>query len=286
MLDPHFLERMYQLLGDRIDLASKIVTVIAAWPTGELQRLTNSGLEPRELPLARDILQILAYNDIIFGTPDRWERNSYACTPSFAAALQGAAVARRLTEESERPIVAATIPHGVSALASLLPSLGLQHAVLESTDTVFADIARSARDDLTIFAPFLNEEGALWVRDLVQASPARQRSLIVRNWARARRRLAPVLPELAESRVRIYDYFLQHADGYETFHAKLVVADDTRAYVGSANFLRYRKNSLDLGVIVKGRAAQTIRFVSEAMKRVSQTVSYDAAAYSSPASIN
>src|SRR5262245_20242343 len=52
----------------------------------------------------------------------------------------------------------------------------------------------------------------------------------------------------------------------------LLVADDTRAYVGSANFLRYRKNSLELGVMVKGHTARTIRFISEALKEISGPV--------------
>src|SRR5262245_9632855 len=82
-------------------------------------------------------------------------------------------------------------------------------------------------------------------------------------------RIAPVLAS-----VRIFDYFLQHEDGYETFHAKILVADDTRAYVGSATFLRFRKNSLELGVMVKGHTARTIRFLSDAMKEISRSVSY------------
>jgi phosphatidylserine/phosphatidylglycerophosphate/cardiolipin synthase-like enzyme len=86
--------------------------------------------------------------------------------------------------------------------------------------------------------------------------------------------LAPILDELSAQKVRIFDYFLQHEDSYETFHAKILVADDTRAYVGSANFLRFRKNSLELGVMVKGHTARTIRFISDAMKEISRSVSY------------
>lgn len=273
-LNPQFLERMCHLLGDRIDLACQVVGIISAWPTGNIEKLEDSEIEKRDLPAAREIVEILAANGVLFGSPESWERNSSACTPSLATALQGAAIGRRITLDKESPIVAATMPLGIGALGAILPNLGLQHAILETTDTVFTEIAHSAQRDFTIFAPFLNEEGVLWIRDLLIASPATDRSLIVRDWSRARYQLVSVMDELSAHKVRIFDYFLQHEDSYETFHAKLLVADDTRAYVGSANFLRYRKNSLELGVMVKGHTARTVRFVSDAMKGISRPISY------------
>lgn len=273
-LNPQFLERMCNLMGDRIDLASRVVDIISEWPTGNTQRLEESGLERRDLPAAREIVEILVAHGVLLGSSASWERNSSACTPSLAAALQGAAISRRVTQDKERPIVAATMPLGVGALGAILPNLGLQHSILETTDIVFTEIAHSAQTDFTIFAPFLNEEGVLWIRDLLIASPATDRCLIVRDWSRARLPLAPIMDELSAHKVRIFDYFLQHEDGYETFHAKILVADDTRAYVGSANFLRFRKNSLELGVMVKGHTARTIRFISDAMKEISRSVSY------------
>jgi phosphatidylserine/phosphatidylglycerophosphate/cardiolipin synthase-like enzyme len=219
-------------------------------------------------------VEILVANGVLFGSPDKWERNISACTPSLAAALQGAAVGQRAIYEKESPIVAATMPLGFGALGAILPGLGLRHAFVETTDNVFTEIARSAENDFTIFAPFLNKEGALWIRDLLITSPAADRFLILRDWSRARPILSPIMTELSAHKVKIFDYFIPYEDRYETFHAKLLLADDTRAYVGSANFLRYRKNSLELGVMVKGHAARTIRFISEAMKRVSLPVHY------------
>jgi len=273
-LNPQFLERMCRLLGDRIDLASQVVDAISAWPTGSMQKLENTEIEWRDVPAAREVVEILVANGVLFGSPDKWERNSSACTPSLAAALQGAAIGQRATYEKESPIVAATMPLGFGALGAILPGLGLRHAFVEATDTVFTEIARSAENDFTIFAPFLNEEGVLWIRDLLTTSPAAERFLILRDWSRAGHHLAPIKAELSANKVKIFDYFLPHEDSYETFHAKLLLADDTRAYVGSANFLRYRKNSLELGVMVKGDAARTVRFISEAMKRVSVPVDY------------
>jgi len=77
------------------------------------------------------------------------------------------------------------------------------------------------------------------------ANPSRSRSaerfLILRDWSRAGHHLTPIMAELSAHKVKIFDYFLPHEGSYETFHAKLLLADDTRAYVGSANFLRTGK---------------------------------------------
>jgi hypothetical protein len=271
-LNRQFVERMCHSLGDRIELASQVVDIISAWPTGNMLKLEQCDIERRDVPAAKEVVEILAANGVLFGSPDFWKRNSSACTLALAAALQGAAIGRRLSHDKENPVVAATMPLGVGTLGSILPDLGLQHVSLETTDTVFTEIARSAQNDFTIFAPFLNEEGVLWIRDLLTSSPAANRALIVRDWSRARHQFVPIMAELSAHNVKILDYFLQHKDGYETFHAKLLVADDTRAYVGSANFLRYRKNSLELGVMVKGHTARTIRFISEALKEISRPV--------------
>jgi hypothetical protein len=271
-LNPQFLERMCDVFGDKIELASKVVEIISGWPTGSMQRIENSEIEKRDLPAAKEIVDTLTANGLLLGSSTSWERNSSACTPALAAALQGAAIARRVTQEKERPVIAATMPLGIGALGTILPSLGLQHAIVETTDAVFSEIARSAHRDFTIFAPFLNDEGALWIRDLLKVSPAIDRCLILRDWSRVKGHLASVMEDLSACNVSIFEYFLHHEDAYETFHAKILVGDDSRAYVGSANFLRYQKNSMELGVMVKGHAARTIRFISDAIRQVSRPV--------------
>jgi hypothetical protein len=271
-LNPQFLEKMCCLLNDRIGLASQLVAVISAWPTGSMQKLENSGIEKRNLSAAREVLEVFTANGVLVGSPDYWEINSSACTPSLAAALQGAAIGGRVMQEKESPIVAATMPLGVGALGAILPNLGLQHVTLETTNAIFSEIAHAAQRDFTIFAPFLNEEGVFWIRDLMTSCSAPDRALIVRDWSKARHLLSPIMNELSSTKVKIFDYFLQHDEGYETFHAKLLIADDSKAYVGSANFLRYRRSSLELGVMVKGQTARTIRFISDAIKSISRPV--------------
>src|SRR5262249_30480262 len=118
-----------------------------------------------------------------------------------------------------------------------------------------------------------------WLRDLFVSTTAVKRSLVVRDWTRSGPILRPFLNELDSLDVEICDYFLSHDDGYETFHAKLLIADDGFAYVGSANFLRYRRNSVELGLLVRGGAARTVRYVVEGMKNLARRVSYRSAPY-------
>ena len=74
---------------------------------------------------------------------------------------------------------------------------------------------------------------------------------------------------LRAMQVSVRDYHLSHypAEGralpIETFHAKVVVADDMPAYVGSANLLSSSEGlSLEMGLLVEGgAAAQVARLV-------------------------
>ena len=79
--------------------------------------------------------------------------------------------------------------------------------------------------------------------------------------------------------VSVRDYHLSHsaAEGralpIETFHAKLVVADDTLAYVGSANLLTSSEGlSLETGLLVEGRAAAQVARLVDAVLRVARTL--------------
>lgn len=67
----------------------------------------------------------------------------------------------------------------------------------------------------------------------------------------------------------ILDCLLPTADGYETFHAKVVLADDRLAYVGSANLLAQLHHLMELGSVLQGRAARVVASVVRAVEAVS-----------------
>lgn len=57
--------------------------------------------------------------------------------------------------------------------------------------------------------------------------------------------------------------------GIETFHAKVVLADDDYAYVGSANMNRSSlENAMELGVLMRGEAARAVGRVVNAIRAV------------------
>src|SRR5258708_9345767 len=121
-------------------------------------------------------------------------------------------------------------------------------------------------------APFLDRRGFQWLKDVVEAaSPRAQKNLVLRD---ADRYVVDLGVQhaawLSASAVSVFDYCLSHDHGsgrplpVETFHAKIVLADEKLAYVGSANVLGTGEGtSLEAGVLVDGRAAaQVARLVA------------------------
>ena len=79
--------------------------------------------------------------------------------------------------------------------------------------------------------------------------------------------------------VSVRDYHLSHgaeagrALPIETFHAKLVLADDTLAYVGSANLLYSSEGlSLETGLLVEGSAAIQVARLVDGVLRVARSL--------------
>ena len=72
----------------------------------------------------------------------------------------------------------------------------------------------------------------------------------------------------------VHAYRLPRAQGgYETFHAKFVLADDSLAYVGSANFLQSGLDrSLECGILMPLPGARELARVADAMIRIGQRI--------------
>jgi hypothetical protein len=60
---------------------------------------------------------------------------------------------------------------------------------------------------------------------------------------------------------------LDAVGGFETFHAKVALADSELAYVGSANMTMFSRPSMELGVLIEGRAARVVANVVRAVRR-------------------
>jgi phosphatidylserine/phosphatidylglycerophosphate/cardiolipin synthase-like enzyme len=79
--------------------------------------------------------------------------------------------------------------------------------------------------------------------------------------------------------VSVRDYHLSHdastgrALPIETFHAKLALADDRVAYIGSANLLGSSERvSLETGLLVEGAAAADVARLVDAILRVARSL--------------
>lgn len=165
-----------------------------------------------------------------------------------------------------------TLPVQPSRIESKLPSKGISYVRLVDTDDAFLRIARKALRKLTVITPFINEDGMDWAIRLFEATPATERLLIVRRGRNLREQLALRGDDLRRLNVRVVDYFLPLDVGYETFHAKIIMADEDVAYVGSANLLGYTRRSMELGVLIDGTVVKPIANLLAAVEEVSFTI--------------
>ena len=203
---------------------------------------------------------------------DGWRRSSVPLPTGLCDFLAGAAAMRASLACDADAVVAVTLPAAPSAVAGALPAEGPIHASIARTDEEIGRIARAAMISLTIMSPFVNREGAEFAVRIFEESRATRRTLITRLAGSTRRAIEPLLPEMVSRGVRVLDYLLAADDGIETFHAKVVIADSDLAYVGSANMTLYARHSMEIGVIVKGRAARAVSAIVRAVERISHPV--------------
>lgn len=154
-----------------------------------------------------------------------------------------------------------------SALAEINDS-----GVLIETMETFLHLSRRAVDRLVVVSPFLDTDGLEWVSSLFEATRAPDRTLICRHFDQV---TPPYGRRLLAAGVAIHEYHLEREAkrrgrrATETFHAKIVLADQVAAYVGSANFLRSSKElSLECGVLLEGSAVKQVHDVVQSMLRI------------------
>jgi phosphatidylserine/phosphatidylglycerophosphate/cardiolipin synthase-like enzyme len=164
------------------------------------------------------------------------------------------------------------MPPAPSAIAAALPMSGLAYASLVSTRDALQTVAENAVDSLTVMTPFLNRDGLIFVLSLFELTRARTRNLIVRQIGEARRTVVDHAAEVAATGISCFDYTIDAPGGFETFHAKVALADSGFAYVGSANMTMFSRHSMELGVLVEGRAARVIANVVRAVTKIARPI--------------
>jgi hypothetical protein len=181
---------------------------------------------------------------------------------------------RLFTGIESRAQAVVTMPTLPSALGGALPSMGRAHASLISTHEAFERVADAATVSLTIMSPFLNEDGLRWAIQIFRRTTALHRRLIVRAVPGCHQVLASLSEEVRQLGVEVLSYSRPSADraAYETFHAKVALADSSLVYVGSANLLAYRQQSMELGILADGRAAEVVAEVVRGVESVADRV--------------
>jgi phosphatidylserine/phosphatidylglycerophosphate/cardiolipin synthase-like enzyme len=148
-----------------------------------------------------------------------------------------------------------------------------------TTSDAFGRLAHAASKRLVIVTPFIDDGGFRWIRRVFEATRTDCRKvLILRNADQYAVDLGVQQAQwLRTLQVLVYDYHLSHdasagrALPIETFHAKLVLADDALAYVGSANLLSSSEGvSLETGLLVDGAAASQVSRLVDAVLRVAR----------------
>jgi phosphatidylserine/phosphatidylglycerophosphate/cardiolipin synthase-like enzyme len=183
-------------------------------------------------------------------------------------------------DESTASVVL-TKPPRPNALEAALDGLGWQTADLEQTNRAFMTMAQNARKRFVVMTPFFDHGGSEWLQALLQQTARGvSRYLVLRSLEDRSRGDYPTGIErvrgwLRAEAVCVYNYSLPRVigAGRETFHAKVILSDDTDAYVGSANLTTASLGySMEMGLAVTGKAARRISLVVDAVLTVADRI--------------
>jgi hypothetical protein len=271
-------------LSERAALASRILAAWAHLPVGAGQTPRSlvdcAQLGLQEESATRELLK----RSLTWGLVD--ERGDF-----FYATQLGHASFQRLSfalgviefyrhnvhRDATTASVVLTKPPQPSVLEQKLSELGWRTADLEPTQHAFHGIVRAASRRIVVMTPFFDITGARWLQEvLIHAKKQVERVLILRSLETLGRKDYPdgftaISPWLKEQRVSVYNYSLPRiGGGRETFHAKAVLCDRSAAYLGSSNVnAASLEHSMEMGVVLRGRAAAGVAEVLDAVIRAS-----------------
>lgn len=199
----------------------------------------------------------------------------------LANVLDGAEHFRRMRLNPSAIELAATMPMSPSHLERELASILGRPGGYLTTSEAFSSLARATVSRLVIMSPFVDPIGFRWIRSVFEAVQQDcLKVLILRNTDQYAVDLGVLQAQwLSALQVKVFDYHLSldvsagRALPIETFHAKLVVADDALAYVSSANLLSSSQGvSLETGLLVEGLAASQASRLVDAVLHVARAL--------------
>ncbi|MGZ5905895.1 MAG: phospholipase D-like domain-containing protein [Reyranella sp.] len=183
-------------------------------------------------------------------------------------------VAASLRDNCGRALRKCGVPN---AKANEIARYAISPLVYQTTDT-FINLARGAQREFIVLVPFMDDQGVEFLLNLFSLCGEGVRLILIcrplsePECGRAFCRQASAFSRL---RVSVYEYALPSSlpSGRESFHAKVILADDTAYYVGSSNFMGSAlERSLECGVFVRGESARQLYNVLEALRAVARPV--------------
>ena len=195
----------------------------------------------------------------------------------YAAVLRGVAYARYRQRDSNQIEITLSPPAHPSRLMEMLPKQGFSWTRLYDTKDSLIELTSQAERRLVIVSPFLDKEGLEWIGQLFGATEKKpiKRTMILRGRDQEE---GDVLRgnelQLPPWNVNILGYAISHDPALrnpsiETFHAKIILADDDKAYIGSSNMTRSSRDcSMECGVILRGPCVKPVATLVEAMIRI------------------
>ncbi|HEY9235908.1 MAG TPA: phospholipase D-like domain-containing protein [Phenylobacterium sp.] len=245
-----------------------------------VQRNPGSGLDAARLHGApagatQRVLRDFAGRGWIAAEGEGWICGPGLMPAGVPAFLDGAAAMYAGMPHDGRATTVVTFPTSSVGIVRALPRTGFSYAGLMSSEEAFDRIADAATTRLTVLTPFLNDKGLDNVLELFRRTSATDKNLVVRRYGGALATARARLGELEPLGVEVRNYTVSLPKGFETFHAKVVIADHVLAYVGSANMTRFERRSMELGIMVDGKAAKVVASVVRAVEMVSEIVTRD-----------
>lgn len=172
--------------------------------------------------------------------------------------------------------VVLTPPGKPSQLGDSLRAFGWAEAELEHTESILRHLAMRADERFVVLSPFLDTVGTEHLIALFKVTQPHVKRVLVTRCQGGN--LSPALqvgmPAMLEMGVVIHNYWLPRAWGYETFHAKVLLADAKMAYLGSANMTQASLSlSMELGTLLTGRSVKSLVTVVDSILAIAPRLS-------------
>lgn len=281
---PFEVREAFKLLAPHCDVAAAVCAAVAAGrfagATDIRAICTASGIAQARSAEMEAFLVVASQIRLFERRGTDWRPGRQELHTQLAPLLAGAALYRaEIHQDADVVQVVMTLPPPPSAVGQELKTVAAGLWGMVDTKEVLPALAERARLRFCVMTPFIDAVGAPVVLSLFERSRACSRKvLIIRatpngGMPSAVLSMLPALDALG-AQVRSLRIDRPEAAGYETFHAKVLLADNDEAYVGSANMTKWSfEHSLELGVLVRGRAARTIARVVDAVELVSSSIS-------------